>query len=81
MSTVSDPVEPLAYDVPESCRRDGTGRSTKYKALNPNPAKRGGLPLLPSFTAGRRRLILAADHREWLQKLKTDSLERASGGT
>jgi hypothetical protein len=66
--------EPLAYDIPESCRLDHTGRSTKYKAISPDPAKRAGLPFLPSFTIGRRRLILAADHREWLDKLRAASL-------
>jgi hypothetical protein len=64
------PVEPFAYDIAESCRRDGIGRSTKYLAINPDPTKRSGLPYLPSFTIGRRRLILAADHQAWLEKLK-----------
>lgn len=74
--------EPLAYDIPESCYRDGIGRSTKYKAINPDPDKRDGLPFLPSFTVGRRRLLLAADHREWLEKLRAASLstERKSDG-
>jgi hypothetical protein len=66
--------EPLAYGIIESCRRDGTGRSTKYKAINPDPQKRDGLPFLPSFNVGRRRLILAADHQEWLEKLRNASL-------
>jgi hypothetical protein len=66
--------EPLAYGIIESCRLDGTGRSTKYKAINPDPQKRDGLPFLPSFNVGRRRLILAVDHQEWLEKLRNASL-------
>ena len=42
-------LEPLAYDIPTSGHRDGIGRSTKYKAINPDPDKREGLPFLKSF--------------------------------
>jgi hypothetical protein len=66
--------EPLAYDIVESCRLDTISRATKYKAMHEDPAKRGGLPHLPSFTVGRKRLLWAADHREWLQKLRAASL-------
>ena len=73
-----EPAPPaIAYSILESCRRDGTGRSTKYKAINPDPRKRDGLPFLPSFTIGRRRLILAVDHQKWLDQLREGSLEAA----
>jgi hypothetical protein len=75
--------EPLAYDILESCRRDGIGRSTKYKVINPDPNKRQGLPLLKSFKVGKRRLILASDHRAWLETLAAQSgdagMKRAAG--
>jgi hypothetical protein len=71
------PTAAIAYGILESCRRDGTGRSTKYKAINPDPRKRDGLPFLPSFTIGRRRLILAVDHQKWLEQLRKSSLEAA----
>lgn len=60
----------LSYDVVESCLRDGICRTLKYRAVNPDATKRGGLPFFPSFTVGRRRLILATDHRAWLEELK-----------
>jgi hypothetical protein len=74
LNDVAPRPEPLAYDVLESCRLDGTGRSTKYKAINPDPRVRGEIPFLPSFTCGRRRLILAADHLEWLKQLRAASM-------
>jgi hypothetical protein len=48
-------------------------RSTKYLAINPDPKKRAGLPFLTTFTAGRRRLMMAADHKAWLEKLKAST--------
>ena len=66
--------ERLAYDILESCRRDGICRSSKYQAISPDSKKRGGLPFLPSFTVGRRRLIMADDHRQWLETLRAASL-------
>jgi hypothetical protein len=71
-------IEPLAYDVTGHCRATSTGRSTTYKAMSHDGQKRGGLPFLPSFTVGKRRLILAGDSREWLAKLKAASMAEAS---
>ena len=70
-------VERLAYDIQDHCRATHTGRSTTYKALNPDPAKRDGLPYLPSFHVGRRRLILVEDSLKWLAKLKAASMAKA----
>jgi hypothetical protein len=70
-------VELLAYDIVGHCRATSTGRSTAYKAMNFDAEKRGGLPFLPSFTVGKRRLILVEDSREWLAKLKTASITEA----
>lgn len=71
-------MEPLAYDVTGHCRATNTGRSTTYKAMSRDAKKRGGLPFLPSFTVGKRRLILVEDSREWLAKLKAASMAEAS---
>jgi hypothetical protein len=65
--------ELLAYDIATSCRLDGLCRSTKYKAINPDPDKREGLPFLKTFKAGKRRLMLPADHRAWLEELAAQS--------
>jgi hypothetical protein len=66
-------LEPLAYDIAMSCRLDGLCRSTKYKAINPDPEKREGLPFLKTFKAGTRRLMLSVDHRAWLAELASQS--------
>jgi hypothetical protein len=70
-------LSPLAYSIDKSCEIDGLCRSSKYNAINPDPAKRRGLPYLPSFTVGKRRLILAADHKAWLETLKAASTNAA----
>jgi hypothetical protein len=54
----------------EAAQRSNLGRSTIYKAINPDPAKRDGLPFLRSFKVGRRRLILTATRRAWLAELE-----------
>jgi hypothetical protein len=71
-------VEVLAHDVPSHCQITNTGRSTAYKAMNSDAGKRDGLPFLPSFTVGKRRLILVEDSREWLAKLRAASLGKAA---
>jgi hypothetical protein len=72
------PPEELAYDIATSCLKDKLCRSTKYRAISPDPEKRDGLPFLPSFTVGRRRLILESDHRAWLEQLRAASLSANS---
>ena len=39
------------------------------------------MPFLPSFKAGRRRLILASDHLAWLEKLRAASLSSVDAAT
>lgn len=51
-------------------RKSGVCRSLIYKAINKDPAKRAGLPFLPSFKVGRRRLIRLARRRAWLSELE-----------
>ena len=71
---------PLAYSLKESCAKDGLGISSKYKAIQTDPAKRGGWPFLPTVKAGRRRLVLASDHQAWLEKLRATSCPNAETG-
>jgi hypothetical protein len=59
-----------AESVEETAHKVGLGRSLIYRALNPDPAKRDGLPFLPSLKAGKRRLIRAEARRAWLKQLE-----------
>ena len=59
--------EPLSYSIDRSCEIDGICRSMKYRALNPDPEHRRGLPFLRTFMVGRKRLLMADDHRAWLE--------------
>ena len=49
----------------------GLGRTTIYMAIRRDPAKRKGLPYLPSFKIGRLRRILTETRRQWLKDLET----------
>jgi hypothetical protein len=62
--------------VEEAAHASGVGRTIIYRAINPDPAKRGGLPFLPSVKVGKRRIILRPTRREWLRQL--EELESAS---
>jgi predicted DNA-binding transcriptional regulator AlpA len=70
------PDEKDAQSVEETAHKVGLGRSIIYRALNPDPSKRDGLPFLPSLKAGKRRLIRAEARRAWLRQL--EELESAS---
>jgi hypothetical protein len=59
-----------AESVEETAHKVGLGRSIIYRALNPDPTKRDGLPFLPSLKAGKRRLIRAEARRAWLRQLE-----------
>ena len=52
------------------------GRSTVFKAMNPNPAYRAGIPFLPSVRIGRARRSRAAAFQAWLA-----ALEQANAAT
>jgi hypothetical protein len=70
------PDEKDAESVEDTAHKAGVGRSIIYRALNPDPAKRGGLPFLPSLKVRKRRLIRAEARRAWLRQL--EELESAS---
>jgi len=59
-----------AESIEETARACGLGRTIIYQAINPDPAKRGGLPFLPSLKARKRRLVLVEVRRAWLRKLQ-----------
>ena len=54
-------LETLSVDIPEACRLTGLGRSKIYDLL--------GNGEIVSVKVGKRRLILTADLRAWLQRL------------
>ena len=54
-------MEPLAFDIPESCRLARASRSVIYEAI--------GCGDLRAVKRGRRTLILAEDLRKWVQAL------------
>jgi hypothetical protein len=55
----------------------GVGRSTIYLAMSPDPAKRKGLPFLPSFKIGQLRRIRAETRRQWLKDLEAAAIAEA----
>jgi hypothetical protein len=59
-----------AESVDQTAKATGLGRTTIYKALNPDPAKREGLPFLPSMKVRKRRLIRTETRRAWLKQLE-----------
>lgn len=64
------PDEPDAASPEETARALRCGRSLIYKAINPDPARRDGLPFLPSFKIGRCRRIRTETRRAWLKQLE-----------
>ena len=64
------PDEKDAFSVEETAHKLDLGRSIIYRALNPDPAKRGQLPHLPSLKVGKRRLIRTEARRAWLKQLE-----------
>lgn len=65
-----DDVLHRAYSVPAAQKFAGIGRNGLYLAMNPDPEKRGGLPFLPSFRVGGRRLIRGRALVAWLDELE-----------
>lgn len=60
------PLSPEAVGVAAAIKMAGASRSFLYVAMNPDPAKRGGIPFLPSVKIGKRRLIRTEALRAWL---------------
>lgn len=60
------PHPPEAVGVDAAKSMSGSSRSTLYLAMHPDPARRNGLPFLPSVKVGKRRLIRTEALRAWL---------------
>lgn len=73
------PDERDGESVEQAAHASGISRSFIYRALSPDPAKRRGIPFLPSVKVGKRRIILRPTRRAWLRKL--EELESASAKT
>jgi hypothetical protein len=71
-------VEPDAESVEATARAVGLCRTVLYQALNLDPTKRNGLPLLPSLKVGKRRLIRREARQAWLKQL--EELQSANAG-
>ena len=48
-----------------------------YRAMNPDPAKRKGVPFLPSFKIGVSRRIRTETRRKWLADLEAAAIAEA----
>ncbi len=59
-----------AVSVDDAARISGFCRSFLYPALNPDPAKRKGLPYLPSLKVRKARRIRLSTLRQWLANLE-----------
>jgi hypothetical protein len=59
-----------AVSVDDAARISGFCRSFLYPALNPDPAKRKGLPYLPSLKVRKARRIRLSTLRQWLADLE-----------
>ena len=59
--TIGTQIEPLSVDIPGACQLTGLGRSKLYDLL--------GRGEIASVKVGKRRLILVAELRAWLQRL------------
>ena len=63
--------------VKETARAVGVCPAMIWSALSPDPSKRRGLPFLPSFKVGRRRLVRPAARRAWVQALEAAQVAEA----
>jgi excisionase family DNA binding protein len=59
--TIGTRIEPLSVDIPGACQLTGLGRSKLYELLAKGE--------IASVKIGKRRLILVAELRAWLQRL------------
>jgi hypothetical protein len=68
------PIERDAESPDQAAAACGLCRSMIYQAMNPDPAKRKGLPFLPSFKIGVSRRIRTETRRKWLADLEAAAI-------
>jgi hypothetical protein len=67
-------LNPPDAETPEqTAQACGVCRSIIYRAMSPDPAKRKGLPLLPSMKIGMLRRIRIEARRKWLEELEAQT--------
>ena len=64
--------------VDDTARVAGICRTTVYRAMNPDPRYRNGLPFLASIKLGKCRRIRVATLRDWLAELEAASQRSAA---
>jgi hypothetical protein len=62
--------EPDAASPEVTAHLCGVCRTIIYRAINPDPAKRGALPFLPSLKIGASRRIRREARLQWLSDLE-----------
>ena len=77
MTSIKTLPEADATSVEVTAHLCGVGRSTIYEAINPDPAKRKGLPFLRSFKVKTARRISRDARLEWLAALEARTEQAA----
>lgn len=71
-------IEVEAVSVDDAARVAGVGRTSLYKAMNPDPDRRERFPYLSSIKVGRARRIRLSTLRAWLAALEVASDQDAA---
>ena len=71
-----DPI--MMLRIEEFARRCGVGRTIVFRAANPNPDYRRGLPFLPTVKLGRCRGVRPETAWKWLAELERVTLEQTA---
>lgn len=69
-----------ALSIEDVAVHAGICRSFAYRAVNPDPDKRGNIPLLKSLKIGRSRRVRPETLRAWLAELEASTMAAEAGG-
>jgi hypothetical protein len=75
LRSCTDPV--MMLRIEDFARRCGVGRTIVFRAANPDPDYRRGLPYLPTVKLGRCRGVRPETGRQWLAELERATVEMA----